>query len=69
MTWLERARHEWSEIFRPGSYGCRWRLRQVVNFLDTPWDDLKHKVHGMRVFGWTVRLPKWMMRGSGEDSK
>lgn len=39
------------------------------NIIDDPIDDLKHKLHGMEIFGITIRLPKWLMRGSGDPEK
>jgi hypothetical protein len=39
------------------------------NLIDNPIDDLKHKIHGMKIFGKTIYLPKWLMRGSGEQDK
>jgi hypothetical protein len=46
-----------------------WRWRNFINLIDDPVDDLKHKLHGMRIFGWTLYLPKWLMSGSGEADK
>jgi hypothetical protein len=39
------------------------------NIIDDPVDDIKHKLHGMKIFGITIRLPKWLMRGSGNPEK
>jgi hypothetical protein len=40
-----------------------------LNILDNPIDDLKHQIHGMKIFGKTIYLPKWLMRGSGKSDK
>lgn len=39
------------------------------NLIDDPIDDLKHKIHGMKIFGITIRLPKWLVSGSGDPEK
>ena len=37
--------------------------------ITNPIDDLKHRIHGMKIFGKTIYLPKWLMRGSGDPKK
>ena len=49
--------------------GWEWRIRNFVNIVDDPIDNIKHMVHGMSVFGLVIYLPKWLMPGSGEDNK
>ncbi len=44
-------------------------LNDFMNLIDTPIDDLKHKIHGMKIFGYTIYLPKWLMKGSGKVDK
>jgi hypothetical protein len=39
------------------------------NIVDDPVDDIKHKLHGLTIFGWTFYLPSWLMGGSGKDDK
>ena len=70
MEWAEKKREELRRYlaeWRARDWG--WRLRNLVNLLDDPVDDLKHRLHGMRVFGMTIYLPRWLMRGSGKDEK
>jgi hypothetical protein len=37
------------------------------NVIDDPIDDLKHKIHGMKIFGYTIYLPGWLMRNKEES--
>lgn len=64
---------KWEEIKRYFEFwplfGWEWRIRNFVNIVDDPIDNLKHTVHGLSIFGLKVYLPKWLMRGSGEDDK
>lgn len=46
-----------------------WRLRNLENLVDDPVDDLKHKLHGLKIGPWTLYLPRWLMRGSGDNTK
>jgi hypothetical protein len=46
-----------------------WRLKNIENFIDDPVDDIKHKIHGMTIFGKTFYLPRWLMKGSGNPDK
>lgn len=46
-----------------------WRWRNLENLVDDPIDDLKHKIHGAKVLGYTIYLPKWLMKGSGKEDK
>jgi hypothetical protein len=52
-----------------GSQSWDWRFRNVVNLIDDPVDDLKHKINGMQILGMTFYLPSWLMKNSGDDSK
>lgn len=38
-------------------------LKQIENTLDDPIDDMKHKLHGMSVFGYRLYLPAVLMKG------
>jgi len=64
---------KWEEIkeyYRDWKYNnWNWRWRNLENIVDDPIDDLKHKIHGAKIFGFTIRLPKWLMPGSGDDTK
>lgn len=44
-------------------------FNDFINLIDDPIDDFKHRLHGMKIFGYTIRLPKWLMRGSGDPTK
>jgi len=46
-----------------------WRWRNLENLVDDPVDDLKHWLHGRKVLGFTIRLPQWLMQGSGKPDK
>jgi hypothetical protein len=37
-------------------------FREFGNIIDDPIDNIKHKIHGMKIFGYTIRLPHWLMR-------
>jgi len=39
-------------------------LKWIINRLDDPFDNLKHKIHGCKVFGYRFYLPPWLMKGS-----
>jgi len=41
---------------------------EFIDVIDDPLDDLKHKIHGMTIFGYTIYLPSWLMRNK-EDPK
>lgn len=43
--------------------------KDFTNILDGPIDGLKHKIHGMKLFGKTIYLPQWLMKGSGKENK
>ena len=49
--------------------GWEWRIRNIVIYVDDPVDDVKHKIHGISIFGLKIYLPKWLMRNSGKDDK
>jgi hypothetical protein len=51
------------EFFRKWRYNnWVWRWRNLENLVDDPIDDLKHKVHGMKIFGKIIHLPNWLMK-------
>ena len=64
---------KWEEVkdyfrnFRAQTWDWRWR--NLENIVDDPIDNLKHKIHGTKIFGYTIRLPKWLMPGSYEEDK
>jgi len=64
---------KWEEIkeyYRDWKYNnWNWRWRNLENIVDDPIDDVKHKIHGAKIFGYTIRLPKWLMPGSYEEDK
>jgi hypothetical protein len=64
---------KWEEIkeyYRDWKYNnWNWRWRNLENIVDDPIDDVKHKIHGAKIFGYVIRLPKWLMPGSGDDTK
>lgn len=64
MSFLREWISEWKDVFEPNR-PLKDRLRDLLNALDTPIDDLKHKIHGARIFGRTIYLPKWLMRNKG----
>lgn len=67
------GKSKWQEIkgyFRQWpAQGWGWRWRNFINLVDDPVDNLKHWLHGRRVLGLTIRLPAWLMRGSGKPGK
>jgi hypothetical protein len=38
-------------------------IKQIENTLDDPIDDMKHKFHGMSMFGYRIYLPAILMKG------
>ena len=64
---------KWKEIKEYISFwpfkGWEWRIRNFENIIDDPIDDIKHKVHGLSVFGLKIRLPGWLMQGEGKPDK
>jgi hypothetical protein len=52
-----------------GQQSWDWRWRNLVNLVDDPIDDVKHKLHGMQVLGMTFYLPPWLMKSSGKEGK
>ena len=59
---------EFKDLFKPDR-SISWRWRNFVNLIDDPVDNFKHKIHGAKIFGIRIRLPKWLMRGSGDPNK
>jgi hypothetical protein len=59
---------EFKELFRAGK-SMDWRWRNFMNLIDDPIDDIKHTLHGARIFGLKIRLPDWLMRGRGDPDK
>ena len=47
----------------------KWRVDNVENVVDDPVDDLKHKLHGLKIGPWTLRLPSWLMSNSKDKTK
>jgi len=70
MNYFEKKLREWRMLktFWP-SKSWAWRLKNIQNFVDDPVDEIKHKLHGAKIFGYVIRLPKWLMPGSGDDTK
>jgi hypothetical protein len=66
-------RSKWQEftdyLTQFGSQNWDWRWRNLINLVDDPVDNVKHKLHGMKIMGMTFYLPSWLMKGSGDDSK
>lgn len=64
---------KWQEIKEYFAFwpinGWEWRIRNFENLIDDPIDDVKHKIHGMSIFGLKIYLPKWLMGGSGDPNK
>lgn len=64
---------KWQEIKRyfirwpRESWG--WRVDKLENIVDDPVDNVKHWLHGRMIFGYRIRLPKWLMQGSGRPDK
>ncbi len=59
---------EFLALFEPGR-DADWRLRNLENLLDDPVDDVKHRLHGMRLGAHRMFLPRVLMRGSGDPCK
>lgn len=66
MEWLDKKKAEWGRLVAEWP-GATWRRRLdlIENFVDDPVDDLKHKIHGAKIFGFRIYLPRWLMRGAG----
>jgi hypothetical protein len=62
-TKLEEVKNYFKDF---GAQTWNWRCRNLENIVDDPIDNLKHKIHGTNVFGYTIYLPKWLMKGSEE---
>ena len=63
---MSRWLKEFKDIFAPNRKLVD-RLRDVINFLDTPIDNIKHKIHGATIFGYTIYLPRWLMRNAEDN--
>jgi hypothetical protein len=59
---------EFKRLFTGRWKGWRHRLKNVENFFDDPVDNLKHKIHGLKIFGFRIRIDKWM-RGKDNPDK
>lgn len=44
-------------------------FNDFINLIDDPIDNIKHKIHGMKIFGKTIYLPKWLMRNTDNPDK
>ena len=40
----------------------KW-LKWFGNRIDDPFDNLKHKLHGSKIFGYRFYFPRWLMKG------
>jgi hypothetical protein len=72
MSWeyFDKKKNEWNllkELWPSKSWA--WRLKNIVNFVDDPVDEIKHKLHGIEFMGKKYYLPLWMMQGSGKEDK
>ncbi|MEJ5360208.1 MAG: hypothetical protein WHT06_16220 [Desulfobacterales bacterium] len=66
MEWWEKKKEEWRKLCNEwGASSWKRRLRLLENLIDDPVDDLKHKIHGAKIFGVRIYLPRWLMRGAG----
>jgi len=66
----ESKLEEIKDYFKFWSYkGWEWRIRNFENIVDDPIDDIKHKINGISIFGLKIRLPSWLMKGSGDPDK
>jgi hypothetical protein len=58
-------KNKWQEIrsYVSGWPSWPWRKRidKAENIVDDPIDDLKHKIHGAKIFGRRIWLPSWML--------
>jgi len=65
---LEKKRNELIVILQPGQKP-EVVFKKFINMIDDPFDDLKHEVHGIKLFGYRVYWPDWFMAGSGDPCK
>jgi hypothetical protein len=66
--WYNRKKAAISKIIR-SKQGWKKQLKDVENLIDDPVDDLKHKVHGMKMLGYRVYLPKFLMSGKDDPCR
>ena len=68
--WFEKKKNEWYKLkYLWPENGWEWKIRNIINFVDDPIDDVKHKIHGLSIFGYKIYLPVWLMKGSGKEGK
>jgi hypothetical protein len=61
-SWWEKKKAEARELVL-GWPGWSWSRRadKIENLVDDPVDDVKHKLHGIKLFGRKWYLPAWLM--------
>lgn len=62
MEWPKKKLEEWRRLrqnWPDAPWPERWDM--LENFFDDPIDDLKHKLHGLRIGKWRLYLPPWLM--------
>jgi tetratricopeptide (TPR) repeat protein len=65
---LGKKRSELLAVLQPGQKP-EVVFKRFINMIDDPFDDFKHEVHGMKVFGYRVFWPEGFMRGAGDPCK
>jgi tetratricopeptide (TPR) repeat protein len=65
---LEKKKSELLLILQPGQKP-EVVFKRFINMIDDPFDDFKHEVHGMKLFGYRVFWPPGFMAGSGDACK
>lgn len=60
--WYQKKKVEVREFFAGWSkWSWRKRIDKAENIVDDPVDDIKHKIHGAKIFGVRIWLPSWML--------
>ena len=65
---FEKKKEEFLTILQPGQKP-EDLFKRFINMIDDPFDDFKHEVHGMRLFGYRVFWWEGFMKGAGDPCK
>lgn len=65
---LEKKKDEFLVVIQPGQ-SPEVSFKRFINMIDDPFDDFKHEIHGMKLFGYRVFWPEGFMRGAGDPCK
>jgi len=65
---LEKKHREVLAVLEPGQKP-EIVFKRIINMIDDPFDDFKHEVQGMNLFGYRVFWPEGFMKGAGDPCK